>query len=291
MNKIVNETLKKTDKAASSSSTSSKGNSELKTRILSAMVLAPVAIALAYFNFATFLILITIFIVALSWEWGRMTRSNGWDHITFLTIMTALTMMGAIVWKDLSLIWGVLSLGGLAIYFLTVKKKLWALAGVVYIALPASALVWLRADPEYGFAAIVFVLFVVWTTDSASYFVGRLIGGVKFAPTLSPNKTWSGFLGGVLAAAMMGGIFSLWLDSAPKTLAIVAFMIAISSQYGDLLESSIKRHYGIKDSSQLIPGHGGAFDRLDGLLMAVLMAGLIAFFRDPTMPAQSLLIW
>ncbi len=267
-------------------------SSELKTRIITAAILAPIVVFLAYYNESTFLFLIGVFVVALSWEWGRMTRSNGQDHIVVLTAMTALTMMGAVVWKDVNMVWGVLLLGVLTVYFLTQTKRRWAVAGVFYIALPACALVWLRTGGEYGFAAIAFVLFTVWTTDSASYAVGRLIGGVKFAPAISPNKTWSGFLGGIIAAAMMGGLFSLWLgNETSKTLAVVAFMVAIASQYGDLLESAVKRHYGIKDSSQLIPGHGGAFDRLDGLLMAVLMAAAIAFFRDAATPAQSLLIW
>ena len=166
------------------------------------------------------------------------------------------------------------------------------MAGVFYIGLPACALVWLRSGAGYGFSAIAFVFFVVWTTDSASYGVGRLVGGVKFAPSISPNKTWSGFLGGICAAAIMGVLFALWLgNSNPVTLSVVAFMVAIASQYGDLLESSVKRHYNIKDSSQLIPGHGGAFDRLDGLLIAVLMAALIAMVRDSGSPAQSLLVW
>ncbi len=270
---------------------SGKG-SELKTRIITAVILAPIAVALAYYSFATFLFLIAVFVVALSWEWGKMTRSNGQDHIVLLTALTALTMMGAVAWKDMNLVWGVLLLGVLAVYFLTAKNRRWAVAGVFYIALPACALVWIRSGELYGFAAIAFVFFTVWTTDSASYAVGRMIGGVKFAPSISPNKTWSGFVGGIVAAAMMGGLFALWLgNESPKTLAVVALLVAIASQYGDLLESSVKRYYGIKDSSQLIPGHGGVFDRLDGLLMAVLMAATIAFLRGAETPAKSLLIW
>ena len=292
MNDISDEKLKGAPVSSSPKIAPEKKGSNLKTRLVSAAILAPIAIFLAYYNGATFLFLVAVFVVALSWEWGKMTRSNGLDHIAGLTLVTALTMMGTIVWKDLNLTWTVLALGALSIYFLTQDKKLWAVAGVFYIGLPASALVWLGFGEQYGFSAIAFIFFVVWTTDSASYGVGRLIGGVKFAPTISPNKTWAGFLGGIIGAAMMGGLFALWLgNTSPKTLAVVAFMVAIASQYGDLLESSVKRHHKIKDSSQLIPGHGGAFDRLDGLLSAVMMAALIALFRGGADPAQSLLVW
>jgi phosphatidate cytidylyltransferase len=163
--------------------------------------------------------------------------------------------------------------------------------GLVYVLLPAAALIWLRSDPSYGLTAVLFVLVVSWTTDTASYVGGRTFGGPKFAPTISPKKTWSGFFVGVATPVAVGILFARYLgNTSPAVLALVALVLAFSCQMGDLLESWVKRNLGIKDMSQLIPGHGGFFDRIDSLLMAAIVAALIAL-RNPTAPGAGLLIW
>jgi phosphatidate cytidylyltransferase len=168
----------------------------------------------------------------------------------------------------------------------------WTVAGLLYAILPMAALVWLRSDPAFGLAAVLYLFAVTWTTDIASYAVGRLIGGAKLAPRISPNKTWSGFIGGVLAAGLVGYAFALVLGgTAPARLALISLLLALACQAGDLVESAVKRHFGIKDMSHLIPGHGGVLDRVDGLLFAALLAALVALLRGPADPAQALLVW
>jgi phosphatidate cytidylyltransferase len=151
----------------------------------------------------------------------------------------------------------------------------WSLGGLLYAALPAAALVFLRSDPSLGAIAVLYLFAVAWTTDTASYAAGRLIGGPKFAPHISPRKTWSGFA---------------LRDTSAWRLAVVSIALALACQLGDLLESAVKRHFGAKDMSQLIPGHGGLLDRIDGLLIAAILASLIAL-RDPANPGRGLLIW
>jgi phosphatidate cytidylyltransferase len=164
-------------------------------------------------------------------------------------------------------------------------------AGLLYAALPASALVWLRGDQAFGAAAVIYLFAVAWTTDTASYVAGRLIGGPKLAPRVSPQKTWSGFIAGVLAPSLVGYITATVLESgAPLRLALVSVVLAVACQFGDLLESWVKRRFDAKDSSQLIPGHGGLLDRIDGLMMAAVLAGLMAL-RDPAAPGRGLLFW
>ena len=167
------------------------------------------------------------------------------------------------------------------------------LAGVPYAGAIALAPVVLRDDPEYGFMAIVFLFAVVWTTDIAAYFAGRAIGGPKLMPRVSPKKTWSGALGGTLAA-----VLSRW--SSPRlrdlpdcvAIALIAVVLSICAQVGDLFESFLKRRFGAKDSGHLIPGHGGLMDRLDGFVTAALLAALIGLLRGGfEAPGRGLLVW
>ena len=141
----------------------------------------------------------------------------------------------------------------------------------------ASILV--RHDAIQGFAALVLVLLVVWVTDSGGYFAGRGIGGPKLWPRVSPKKTWAGAIGGFAASlAVAAGFAALNLGKMAPLLALAAFLSVIS-QLGDLFESAVKRRFGVKDSSQIIPGHGGLLDRLDGFVAAIAAAALLGFLR------------
>lgn len=169
----------------------------------------------------------------------------------------------------------------------------WMLAGLVYAGVLLLAPLWLRRDPALGFVALLFLFAVVWATDIAAYFAGRAIGGPKLWAAVSPNKTWSGALGGTLGgvAAGLAICFFAGLDLAPK-LVLVALALSVASQAGDLLESAIKRHFGAKDASHLIPGHGGLMDRLDGFLTAGLLAAMVGLWRGGfDAAAQGLLVW
>ena len=154
-------------------------------------------------------------------------------------------------------------------------KRGMRLLGVLYILPGGLALLWLRSDPAFGLDNVMFVLVVVWASDIGAYLFGRLVGGPKLAPRISPGKTWSGALGGVLAVLLVGWGTTL-VDGglAPRAM-LVALLLGVAAQLGDLLESAIKRGFGVKDSGWLIPGHGGVLDRVDAILTAAPLAALI----------------
>jgi len=158
------------------------------------------------------------------------------------------------------------------------SRRLALLAGLIWIALAAAALVSLRTDPIAGRANVIFVILLIWATDIGAYTAGRALGGPKLAPHISPGKTWSGAAGGLLAA-VAAGIFVAAAQSPATGLpsaAAIAAALSIIGQAGDLLESLAKRRFGVKDSGHLIPGHGGALDRLDATLAVLPVAWLLA---------------
>lgn len=271
----------------------SKAPSEILRRLASAFVLAAIAVGAVIASPWTFLALVLVASGLLAWEWGQLTRGNGFDATALVHAVSvmAIAVLVALQRPDLAIL--ILGASGIALLFSKSNRSqgLWALAGLVYVALPAWAIVWLRSDPTYGLTAILFLLTVAWTTDTASYFGGRGLGGPNLAPHLSPKKTWSGFISGVLATTVLGYAFALYIGgTSPWILALVSLALALACQLGDLLESAAKRHFGVKDMSQLIPGHGGLFDRIDSLLVAAVVAALIAL-RNLAAPGAGLLIW
>jgi phosphatidate cytidylyltransferase len=158
------------------------------------------------------------------------------------------------------------------------EAPLLLLGGMAWIVLAGAALLWVRADPAAGRANLLFLLLLVWASDIGAYLVGRLVGGPKLAPRVSPAKTWSGTLGGI-AAAILVGWCAEWLVPAHGPagwIVVVSFVLCVIGQVGDLAESAAKRHFGVKDSGALIPGHGGLLDRLDALLAVAPFAALLA---------------
>jgi phosphatidate cytidylyltransferase len=151
--------------------------------------------------------------------------------------------------------------------------------GVPYLGLGAVALPWLRADPWAGLANTLFALAIVWGSDIGAYMVGRMVGGPRLAPAISPGKTWSGAAGGLVSAALAGLAVAACLSSgfSPSHVIGLAIVLGIISQAGDLLESALKRHFGVKDSGRIIPGHGGLLDRIDALLAVAPAAAVLAF--------------
>lgn len=163
----------------------------------------------------------------------------------------------------------------------------WLLAGLVYIVLPCLAFLYLRALPETGMMTVFWLLAVVWSSDIGGYAFGRVFGGPKMAPSISPNKTWAGLIGAVLMAGVAGLLTALALgkDTVILLSALSAAVGAIA-QAGDLLESWVKRHFGVKDTGAIIPGHGGLLDRIDGLLAAAVSVALLE-----AAVKSSILIW
>lgn len=268
---------------------------ELLLRLVSGAVLAAVAVGALLVSQWSFLVLVMVCAGLLLWEWGSATRASGFDGLTLIQAICAMALVVFVAFGRFDL--GGVVLGATAMVTVVSARQrgdrqgALAVAGLIYVAVPAAALIWLRSDPDNGLAAVLFVLLVAWTTDTASYIGGRIAGGPKLAPGISPKKTWSGFLIGTVSSVVVGYVFARNLGgTSPLALGLVALGLALACQAGDLVESAVKRHLGIKDMSQLIPGHGGLFDRIDSLLLGAVVAALIAL-RDPTAPGAGLLIW
>jgi phosphatidate cytidylyltransferase len=173
-------------------------------------------------------------------------------------------------------------------------RRLWAATGVVYAGALAFSVCLLRESADVGALAIAFLFAVVWGTDIFAYFGGRLIGGPKLWPRVSAGKTWSGTITGVLCGAFLG-LVAVYLGAGPQLANWRVFLVGLAaaafSQVGDLFESSVKRRFGVKDSSQLIPGHGGVMDRLDGFIFASAFAAAVGLLRGAPSVAAGLFFW
>ena len=170
-------------------------------------------------------------------------------------------------------------IGVLAVAAIAQARRFWIASGFLYAAAAQAASVLVRLDSRNGFVALVFVLLVVWVTDIGGYFAGRSIGGPKLWPRVSPKKTWAGAIGGFVASLVVAcGFVAFDLGKAGSLLPLGA-VLSIVSQLGDLFESAVKRRFGVKDSSHIIPGHGGLLDRLDGFVAAIIFAAILGFVR------------
>ena len=272
-------------------------SSELVLRINSALILVALTLALTYAGTQTFAALILFAATLMSWEWGRVVRGAGIDGI-FAIQSAAIIAAGYFTLKHYTAAAVLIIIVATWLAFRFHQRldyrsdPWWSAAGVYYAGLPAIALIAIREDPDYGFHAILYLFLVVWSADTGAFFTGRLIGGPKLAPKISPNKTWSGFIGGALFACIAGVLFAAWFGhTSIPTVAALSVVLALISQGGDLGESFIKRFFGVKDTSGLIPGHGGVLDRLDGLVFAAIGAGLIAAAADWSKPGRALLVW
>ncbi len=245
----------------------------LRQRILSAVILAPIAIAAVWVGSWAFVALAALAGGLLAWEWTRLCSGQfGLPGV----LLAGMAVLVAILGRASPL--GALAVIAVALVAVPVADRAkargtaWMIAGVLYIGLPCLALVWLR---EQGRETLFWLLFLVWATDIGAYAAGRSIGGPKLLPQVSPKKTWAGLLGGVLSAAVVGAVTGYGVDDSPWILAGLSGGLAVVAQGGDLAESWVKRHFGVKDSSAIIPGHGGVLDRLDGLLVTAPVVALI----------------
>jgi phosphatidate cytidylyltransferase len=266
---------------------------DLRPRALSALVLGCVVLALVYGGPTPFAGLVLVVAILMSWEWGRVVRGASFD-LSFLVHGAAVAVATVTAAKgSLTLAFAAVVIGATIVWLLCFgfNERLCAL-GVIYAGVPAVALIWLRADEPYGLLAVLFILLIVWTTDTFAYLGGRLIGGPKLWPSISPNKTWSGLLSGVAASAVLGAAFAAFVTgAAPASLAFSALVLAVVAQAGDLSESALKRRFGVKDASSLIPGHGGILDRVDGVVSAATAAALAALLVNMHAPARAILLW
>ncbi len=252
---------------------------DLRLRVLSAAVLAPLALGCIWIGGIAFSVLIAVITIGLAYEWLGLCRQDRSPLplllFAALPLSVALTACGAAAAALLLL--AVATAAGMALSRGISRARPLAF-GIPYLGLAAVALVWLRRQPETGGANVIVLLLVVWASDIGAYMAGRAIGGPRLAPSISPGKTWSGAAGGLLAAACVGlGASAVIGDGgASWRSAALAVLIGVISQAGDLFESQLKRHFGVKDSGTMIPGHGGLLDRLDAVLTAAPAMALLA---------------
>jgi phosphatidate cytidylyltransferase len=267
---------------------------DLGARTLSAAVLIPAVLLDVWQGGIWFEIFMTLIGVLIAHEWCNIVHGRSAGQFA---LHAAAALVAALLPQEIGILPAagvVLMLTAIGVFACSLRegeKTIWSYAGIPYAAFPVMSFVALRQDAAWGLHAILWLLLVVWATDTCAYFTGRAVGGPKLAPRFSPSKTWSGLAGGMAGAAIVAAIFAVALQASVLPLALVAAVLAVIAQLGDIFESALKRHYGVKDSGDLIPGHGGMMDRVDGLMAAGLAAALIGFARQPDGLAHGLLFW
>lgn len=272
------------------------GSRELAVRFAAAAVLIPLVLAVVWLGGWWFAGLLALAGGLMAREWCAIVHPDSAVQLGLhlLAVLAAAVVPGlhggAAAAIFVAAIW---LAAGLHAWRVAPEARFWTLAGVGYVGLPLLALILLRADPTYGLTAVVWLLVVVWSADSAAYAAGRGIGGPKLAPAISPNKTWAGLAGAAAGAAVAGGLAG-WVAGLPwlVPVIVIAALIGVVEQMGDLFESLLKRHHGVKDSGSVIPGHGGMLDRVDGVVaasLAALVIGMVHF--GPQQPGAGLLVW
>ena len=267
---------------------------DLGVRSLSAIVLIPAVLMDIWLGGIWFSLFMAFLGLLMAHEWINIVhqRSSSQFALHSAAVLCAAFLPEEIgVLATLAVVAGITVAGVVANHLSGRGATLFAHVGIPYVALPVLALVLLRQDPVWGVHAIMWLMLVVWSTDSFAYFAGRIFGGPKLAPRLSPKKTWAGLLGGMAGAAFISTTYALGFFPGWLALALVAGALAMVAQLGDIFESALKRHFGVKDSGTLIPGHGGVLDRVDGLVAAGLVAAIVGFARYSNSLAEGLLIW
>lgn len=272
----------------------------LAVRVVSAVVLAPIVVAIAYLGGWIFLILCVLAAAGILWEWTHLIASGAVLRLLVpgaAGLLAALVLVGlgypAVAVVAIALGAVVAGAGALAGASGPAVSTGWAAGGAIYAGVGFLGPALLRDDAKLGFQAFLFVALIVWMTDILAYFVGRGVGGPRLWPRVSPNKTWSGAFGG-LVGGVAGGIVVAYASGIGRwaSLGVIALALSLLAQAGDLFESAVKRRFGAKDSGRIIPGHGGLMDRLDGFLFAAAAAAAIGILHAGTgAAAQGLLLW
>ncbi|MEM1139659.1 MAG: phosphatidate cytidylyltransferase [Pseudomonadota bacterium] len=252
-------------------------------RVASATVLIPLGLATAHFGGVFAGVMLSVLAALMAVEWNRLIFMDRFDgtaqKVMVVYLLTFVASLALVTLNRTGL--------GLLILFLAIPlvvglclrredKIVWAVAGLLYVGVPCLSVLALRAPEPEGAPSLFFMLALIWAYDTGAYLAGSVIGGPKFLPRISPNKTWAGVAGGVSAGLLVAGLAALLTPNAPfGPLALLAVALCSLVQAGDLFESWVKRQFGVKDTGQLIPGHGGVLDRLDGALFVFPVAALI----------------
>jgi phosphatidate cytidylyltransferase len=264
---------------AASATVAGQEGRNLLLRVVAALVMAPLAVAIAYVGGWLWTALVTVAAIGLYVEWLTVIG----ERRPRLVLLGVIILLG-VGWVDLGhmtpthvLAFAALGMAGAAIF--SSDRRAWVVIGICYALAASIASSAVRLDPSWGFAALMFVLLVVWVTDIGGYFAGRLVGGPKLWLRISPKKTWAGAIGGFAASLGVAAGFVAFDFGKTAPMLLLGAILSIVSQLGDLFESAVKRRFGVKDSSHIIPGHGGLMDRLDGFVAAILMAAILGFLR------------
>lgn len=246
---------------------------ELWLRLASALVVGPLVLLLVYLGRPWFDLLVLLSIGIAGFEWARLCTPGEIAAAGWIAVVGCLggTLLAVFGYYAAGLVVSAAVAVLLAGRWFQHPSPTWLAVGGIYLAVPAVALIWLRYEPAAGRDMVIWLFLVVWAADSGAYAIGRSVGGPRLAPAISPGKTWSGVIGGLgaatLAAVVVAGLFGIerlaWAG-------LVGFVLAVATSAGDLVESSAKRHFAVKDTGRLIPGHGGLLDRIDGLLVAAV---------------------
>lgn len=251
--------------------TAPSGPSNIWTRAITGIVLIVVALGALFVGGWSFWLLVTFLALAMIAEWAGLMKMPRWKTFVAVAAMLAVMVFAHPLYRliDVTSLYVLIS-GCVALAVIGSNLRLGA--GLLYLGLASLAIIFLR---EQGGVVLTFwTLAIVWATDIGAYFSGKTIGGPKLAPQFSPNKTWAGLVGGVICATLVSAIFA-FQTALPFLIVPLAALFAVVAQLGDLFESWLKRRADVKDSSNLFPGHGGALDRLDGLLpVAIGVAAL-----------------
>lgn len=255
----------------------------LVRRILSALVLAPLALAAVYYGTPWLELMLVAAAAEMAREWSKLCDGGKTMPGGLVLAAGAVVAIGLASRVGMSeALWAVVATA--AVTFLVGLRRgrataAWLAVGAPVVTLPCLAFLWLRFATLDGWQICFWLLAAVWATDIAAYAVGRTVGGPKLWPQVSPKKTWSGLLGGVVAAGIVG-LATSWLLESDRALALIVagFLVAVIAQSGDLAESAVKRRFGVKDAGTLIPGHGGLLDRVDGLITAVPAVAVAVWF-------------
>jgi phosphatidate cytidylyltransferase len=276
----------------------------LSLRIASSLVLAPLTVLCAYVGGWLFFVICAIAAGTVLWEWTKLVADSadpwilapGWAALLAALLLTGWgeTQAAVVVIAASAIV-----AGGAGVIARHPSEKsggagsIWAAGGVIYAGAAFCGPALLRRDPEWGFTALLFLFATVWATDIFAFFAGRAIGGPTLWRSVSPNKTWAGAVGGLIGGLAAGVSVAYASGSGKLAMAgVMGLVLSVLAQAGDLFESAVKRHFGAKDASQLIPGHGGLMDRLDGFLVAAVAALVIGILHQGMdAPARGFLLW